>query len=46
MAHLASSAFFLGLLVVLATVLELTIRAHWAMIVAALRRVLAPPPRG
>lgn len=44
MAHVASIVFFLALLAALATVLELTVRAHWAAIVAALRGV--PPPRG
>ena len=43
MAHWLSIAFFLGLLVALALVLEFTLKAHWAAIVAALRGV--PPAR-
>ena len=44
MAHLLSIAFFFGLLVALAAILELTLKAHWAAIVAALRGV-PPAPR-
>jgi hypothetical protein len=35
--HLLSIVFFYGLLVALAVILELTVRAHWPAIVAALR---------
>ena len=41
MTHWLSIAFFLGLLIALALVLELTLKAHWAAIRAALRAV--PP---
>ena len=44
MTHWLSIAFFLGLLVALALVLEFTLKAHWAAIVAALRGV--PPATG
>lgn len=37
MAHSLSVLFFFGLLVALATVLELTIRSNWAAIKAALK---------
>ncbi len=37
MVHLLSIAFFFGLLVVLAAILEFTLRTHGAAIVAALR---------
>lgn len=43
MAHLLSIAFFFGLLVALAVILELVVRPNWATIVAALR---GRPPRG
>jgi hypothetical protein len=44
MAHVLSVVFFYGLLIALAVILELTLRAHWPAIVAALRG--SPPPRG
>jgi len=42
--HWISIAFFLGLLVALAVILELTVKAHWAAIVAALRGVAPAEP--
>ena len=45
MAHLAAVLFFLGLLVALGVILELTVRTHWSVIVTALgygRTVSAP----
>ena len=44
MAHFASILFFSGLLAVLALILELTIRAYRAEIVAALRGVALVTP--
>ena len=44
MAHLLSIVFFFGLLVALAFILEVTLKAHWAAVVAALRGV-PPAPR-
>ena len=41
MAHLAAILFFSGLLVALGLILELTVKANWAEIVAAFRGV--PP---
>jgi hypothetical protein len=38
-----SIAFFVGLLIALGLILEITVKAHWDAIVAALRG--APPPR-
>ena len=37
MTHLLAIAFFAGLLVVLAVILEQLVKANWAQIVAALR---------
>lgn len=37
MAQILASAFFAGLLVVLAVILEQIVKAHWAEIVAALK---------
>ena len=45
MAHFASILFFTGLLVALGFVLEFTVRAYWAEIVAALRGVPPAPAR-
>ena len=42
MSHLLSILFFASLLVGLAVILDLTVRAYWAEIVAALR---GPAPR-
>jgi hypothetical protein len=42
-AHLLSIVFFFGLLVGLGMILEFTLRAHWAAVIAALRGVSAPP---
>ena len=45
MAHSASILFFTGLLIALAFVLDLIVRAHWVEIVAALRGVPPSPAR-
>ena len=42
MAQLLMSAFFAGLLIVLAVILEQIVKAHWAEIVAALRGEARP----
>lgn len=44
MKHELAVAFFFGLLILLGAVLELTVKAHWAQIKAALKGDL--PPRG
>ena len=44
MAHLATIVFFSGLLLALALILELIVKANWAEIVAAFRGV-PPEPR-
>lgn len=43
MAHLVSILFFSGVLVALAVILEITVKAHWQSMVAALRS--QPPVR-
>lgn len=45
-AHLLSNIFFFGLLVALAVIVEVTLKAHWAAVVSALRAVppAAPAP--
>jgi len=43
-AHTLSIIFFFGLVVALATILEFTLKAHWAAVAAALRGV-PPAPR-
>jgi hypothetical protein len=45
LAHFAAILFFTGLLIALALVLDLTVRANWAEIVAALRGVPPSPER-
>jgi hypothetical protein len=44
-AQLLSSLFFFGLLIALAVILEVTVKAHWAAICAALRGASAAPRR-
>ena len=43
MGHLAAILFFLTLLVALATILDLMVRADWALIAAALRGPSSAP---
>ena len=45
MAQILASAFFAGLLVMLAVILEQIVKAHWAEIVAALRGEAQGPVR-
>lgn len=45
MAQILASAFFAGLLVVLAVILEQIVKAHWAEIVTALRGEAGRPAR-
>ena len=52
MAHLVAILFFSGVLVALAVILEITVKAHWQAVVAALRYQapvsrpeIAPRPR-
>lgn len=45
MAQILSSAFFAGLLIVLAVILEQIVKAHWAEIVTALRGGARRPAR-
>ena len=45
MAHWLSIIFFFGLLVALGAILELTLKAHWAEIGAALRGRYPAPAR-
>ena len=45
MAHWLSIIFFFGLLVALGAILELTLKAHWAQIGAALRGQDPAPAR-